>query len=247
MSTTTLNTLNKFVFEQVIFERRVLFGCTVLVGLSTIVWIVSISTDYWSLINGTVKETPGFISSNSGLWRLCRNEYLLEKTKKNLTMPMNDSDAAAIEEETLCKYHDWFPNNQKVKTDETLINYSRTEVSFAVISLFLMIMGFFFSIYTFRNPRYTFKRLAGGILFISAATVLVVIEVLISSIDYEMKNVKYKGATHSYGYSLYLAWYVFGTLIFAGSCFLIYSKKRKGVKAPNDILAMADEPTIIGR
>lgn len=63
MSTTTLNTLNKFVFEQVIFERRVLFGCTVLVGLSTIVWIVSISTDYWSLINGAVKGKFLFILS----------------------------------------------------------------------------------------------------------------------------------------------------------------------------------------
>ena len=86
--------------------------------------------------------------------------------------------------------------------------------------------------------------------YIAGACVLAVIEVLISSIDYEEKHLPFtfpRGATYSYGFSIVLAWLVFIMLLVSGGAFMIYSRKRKGNKAPNEEIAMADEPTIIGR
>ncbi|PSN55562.1 hypothetical protein C0J52_12106 [Blattella germanica] len=147
-----------------------------------------------------------------------------------------------------------FPPETKIKADASLdkniLNYTRSEASFSIISLLLMVMGFVFSSYTFRNPRYMFKRLAGGIHFLTCGSVLAVIEVLISSIDYEQKHLPFtfpRGATYSYGFSIVFAWLVFIMVLVSGFCFMIYSRKRKGNKAISDELAMADEPTIIGR
>jgi cbb3-type cytochrome oxidase subunit 3 len=94
------------------------------------------------------------------------------------------------------------------------------------------------------------KPLYRNLSYISGACVLAVIEVLISSIDYEKKHLPFtfpRGATYSYGISIVLAWLVFIMLLVSGCAFMIYSRKRKGNKAPNEEIAMADEPTIIGR
>jgi hypothetical protein len=86
--------------------------------------------------------------------------------------------------------------------------------------------------------------------YIAGACVLAVIEVLISSIGYEKKHLPFTfppGATHTYGFSIFLAWLVFIMLLVSGCAFMIYSRKRKGHKAPTEEIEIADQPTIIGR
>lgn len=67
--------------RKLMFERRVLFACTVMVGLSVVLWIAAISTDWWFIISGGtdgiyINETKRFfLRSNSGLWRICRTSY----------------------------------------------------------------------------------------------------------------------------------------------------------------------------
>ncbi|XP_043251900.1 transmembrane protein 114 [Colletes gigas] len=241
----------KSLYNQVIFERRILLGCTVLVGLSVCIWSVAIGTDHWFTLQAPGEGglplgdagRPGrrLIYKHMGLWRGCTHG--IEPGPGNSTSPYVE-----------CKNQNMFPNETQIKLDpglnRTVINYSRTQVSFAVISLFVMVMSFCFSIYTFRNPRYMFKRLAGGIHFISGACNMVVIQVLLSSIEFESKYVHAtfpKGVIMRYDYSLILAWIVFLCNLLSGCAFMLFSRKRKRDKAPTEEIAMADEPTIIGR
>ncbi|XP_046736132.1 uncharacterized protein LOC124405351 [Diprion similis] len=237
----------KSLYDQVIFERRVLLGCTCLVGLSVCIWAIAIGTDHWFLVSAPNQITglplnPGdnkgrvLLYRHQGLWGACthgqENGTAFEDCKRQVLFPKN-SDAL-----------------RNPRPEKKMLVYIKTQVSFAVISIFLMLMGFGFSIYTFRNPRYMFKRLAGGIHFITAACVMVVIQVVQSAIEYEKLNVFEtfpKGAVKKYDYSMVLAWLVFLANLIAGCAFMLFSRKRKRDKAPTEEIAMADEPTIIGR
>lgn len=232
--------------KNLLFERRILFLCTCLVGATCLIWCIAVNTNGWFTVAAPdqqvgifINETQRyFLHSKSGLFRICRT------AKRNAT-------SKAVQ---MCRSHEMFPSDEKLRTDPsldlTIINYTRTEMFFSITSLLLMLMGFLFSIYTFRNPRYMFKRLAAGIHFLSCSSVMVVIEVVISSIDYEKAHIPFvhpKTAIYYYGFSFWLGWIVFVINLFASLSFLFYSKKRKGDKAPTEEMAMADEPTIIGR
>ncbi|KAK6642988.1 hypothetical protein RUM43_004491 [Polyplax serrata] len=125
-----------------------------------------------------------------------------------------------------------------------LWNYDNIDTDFGITAPALVIIGLIFSCYTFSNSRHKVKRTAG------AGSTLTVIEVVVNSIEYEKKHMPFTyppGATHRYGYSFVLAWLVFVCNLLSGCAFFIFSRKRKGQKAPNEEIAMADCPTIIGR
>lgn len=86
--------------EQVIFERRILLGCTVLVGLSVCIWSVAIGTDHWFTIeapdkNGLPIGDPAkgrrLIYKNMGLWRGCVQGIVPESENSTKLVPFGKS------------------------------------------------------------------------------------------------------------------------------------------------------------
>ncbi|XP_034830475.1 uncharacterized protein [Maniola hyperantus] len=254
--------------QALLIERRILFACTVLVGLCTFVWITAVCTAKWFHIEGgkgIYLPTKGgyFLYSDSGIWEMCRHVFQPYESlgiKYNATTihttprPFDIADMKG-ERVTNCTNFLSTPTMKNGKPvdpayDIDVANYVRTTISFGIISLFVMAMGCGFSVYTFRNPRYMFKRLAAGIHFISTSCTFVVVQVMMSTVDHMKKNLKYvypDAAYHYFHISFFLAWFVVLVNLFAAASFLWYSRKRKGDKAATDELAMADEPTIIGR
>lgn len=75
--------------------------------------------------------------------------------------------------------------------DEDMLDLSRTAATFSIIALFVMFMGFIFTVYTFMNPRYMFKRLAGGVHFIAGLSSATVCRVLHASVQHAQEHLKY--------------------------------------------------------
>ncbi|KAK4323269.1 hypothetical protein Pmani_006050 [Petrolisthes manimaculis] len=134
--------------------------------------------------------------------------------------------------------------------EEALSNYQRTVAAFSIISLCVIAMGFLFSVYTFYQTRYMYKRLAACSHVVAAGCVLIVIEVATSLFNFasqRMPSVHLPGSTWHYGYSYMLAWVTFIGEVTAAIAFGVCSRKRKKDKAPDDEYAIEEEPTIIGR
>ncbi|KAJ2946189.1 hypothetical protein O0L34_g5123 [Tuta absoluta] len=261
--------------HALVIERRILFGCTILVGLCTFVWIIAVTTPKWVIISAPNENGLHLVSnryliwSQSGLWETCRHVYqpkvttITNTTKTNETTTVTSTEWPATakkfteKNELILCTNFLAPFNKTVNDpayDMDVANYVRTMVSFGIIGMFVMAMGCGFSVYTFRNPRYMFKRLAAGIHFISTACTFVVVQVMMSTVEHFQTKIKPEkrvvyplGADHYFHISFFLAWFVVIANFFASASFLWYSRKRKGDKAATDELAMADEPTIIGR
>ncbi|CAH1793401.1 unnamed protein product [Owenia fusiformis] len=224
---------NKLPWDSVKFDRRLLTVMTGLTSFAILIMIIAVGTDYWIVLtipggawrNSTQMFVTGTIS---GLWRICRKEV------DNFKNPTTSRES--------CEYHKLFPTMKEVnrdpEVDKIIIDYSRTETAFAVISLLIMLVGNGFALYTFKEHRYMFKRLTAFTHFVVAALVLVVLEVLINSIHYEESNLPARHperAYHSFGFSFAFGWIVFIIYVSAGIAFLFASRKRKGDQVQTEI------------
>ncbi|XP_043195251.1 uncharacterized protein LOC122366760 [Amphibalanus amphitrite] len=221
--------------RAVIFERKLLILCLWLAAMSLLTWIVSISTNYWYVtrcIGADEEEHPGLpdisraalLSAHGGLWKSCK------------TVLDNDTNlpgqAFVI---TACRNHKVFsvPELPADHPINVLIGFWRTSLAFSVLSVLMQLLTIFFSWYSMRVPRYTFKRLTGCLYFICAGVKLVVIQVQESVVKYENTARPSKldpdHCTWSYGYSFIMALVCFITNIVCAVCVFYTSGKKKKV------------------
>jgi hypothetical protein len=81
-----------------------------------------------------------------------------------------------------------------------MLDYNRVAATFSIFTIFVMSLGVIFTVYTFLNPRYMFKRLAGGMHFISGATASIVCRSMHLSIQHAKEYLAFTfpaGATYT--------------------------------------------------
>lgn len=85
---------------QVIFERRILLGCTVLVGLSVCIWSIAIGTDHWFIVEapdegglplGDPSKGRRLIYKHMGLWRGCVEGTMPQSENSTEMIPYSKS------------------------------------------------------------------------------------------------------------------------------------------------------------
>lgn len=208
-------------------DRRILIFITFLCCIASILWIVSLSTDFWVIVDTVPKnsnDSTAVLKSHLGVWRGC----ITNRQRINESTSIVDTDG--------CSYHNLEQDDHELKAKpsiaRTIVDYRRTIVALAGLSLLCHIMSISFSMYTFRNSRYTFKRLAGCMHLITAATTFVLIEVVSNGADFSrahLLSVFPVGTVWHHGFSYYLAWYVCFQYGMAGLTFLVCSRKRKSL------------------
>jgi len=106
-----------------------------------------------------------------------------------------------------------------VKSCEYLSQNEYGNVILVAIVLLLISLSCGFSVYSLYHPRYTYKRLSGGLHLFTA--------VMVFSIVMSPRNDLKKDQKDYYGYSYLLAWISFIISLLASVAFFTWSKKRK--------------------
>ncbi|UJR25297.1 hypothetical protein I4U23_006649 [Adineta vaga] len=152
---------------------------------------------------------------------------------------------------TKCDYHQSHIQNNSTPAEQTLVGMTRTMLSFSVIHILLAIITFICGLYSIRDYRYTYKRLTGMIYILSAAAMLVCIEVLSTifrHINEQLPDIYPAGTERAYGVCYVMAWIIFVQLLIASFTFFACSKKRKGTfDEATEEEALANRPVDLGR
>ncbi|ESN98804.1 hypothetical protein HELRODRAFT_94914 [Helobdella robusta] len=214
--------------------------------LSSFLFLIASLTDDWTIM---IPPEPYFVSTERkfmlewrrGLWRDCMLEYYNMTARDPYTVWQ-------------CTGRDFFPTSETIEaddeTDHYILDYERSIAAFAVITLVISSMPIFFTWYSIKEPRYIFKRLAGGLYFITAGCAIVCIEVFKHFLAYGRRylpNSLMRLADYERGYSYYLGCIAVGLYILAGIVIFIVSGKKKGSNARSMKEAVENEPVIIGR
>ncbi|CAF0931910.1 unnamed protein product [Adineta ricciae] len=150
-----------------------------------------------------------------------------------------------------CDYHQSHIQNNSTPAEQTLVGMTRTMLSFSIIHILLAIATFICGLYSIRDYRYTYKRLTGMIYILSAAALLVCIEVLSTIFRHsneQLPEIYPPGTEHTYGVCYIIAWIIFIQLLGSSFTFFICSKKRKGTfDEATEEEALANRPVDLGR
>ncbi|CAF0748137.1 unnamed protein product [Adineta steineri] len=225
------------VIQRNVQIMRITLALTV---LSFITFSIALTSSYWVVIT----YPPEFLAVRQNLF-IVRTTYGII-WECALSRPTKTSMY-----ENRCDYHPNQVHNTSSLADQTLVGMVRTMMSFSAIHILLLIITFICGLYSIREYRYTYKRLTGMIYILTAASLLVCIEVLSTIFRHaseHLPEIYPKGTKHSFGICYILAWLIFILLLTSSLAFFVCSKKRKGAfDEATEEEALANVPVTLGR
>lgn len=150
-----------------------------------------------------------------------------------------------------CEYHQHQIYNTSETAEKTRIGMVRTMYAFSIIHILLAIVTLVCGVYSIHDHRYTYKRLTAMIYILTAAALVVCIEVLSTVFRYTnayLPDIYPAGTKYSYGSCYIIAWVIFFQLLFSSFVFFACSKKRKGTfDEATEEEALANRPVDLTR
>ncbi|KAI6187999.1 hypothetical protein M3Y98_00306200 [Aphelenchoides besseyi] len=228
--------INMETYQTYLWQRRLLAVVTALNVIGIGIFIGALFHPTWSVLDFVNNELE-HINVKLGVWGEYRSVNTTGKVEFIPHFPAPPEKLLRL-------------------ADEDLKHYYRVQAAFGVISLAFMICTNVFAIYTFTHHRYMYKRLVAMLHAVTAGCVVVVMEVLTSSINEWNVAVVNNARRHadfafSTDYKLGPGYYLAGSvvLIYAFACivFFVSSHKQKGNRAATTLLEFEDRPLHLSR